>query len=137
MVVKKRLTTVLKEELERMQLRPADRGIIKGEFEEHFFGKGVELPKDVIITQELCKKWYLKVTRLARERKLDADQVSEDLDNLFQSFFNATLPKGRHVTVRLCDDWRKKHLNFLIEIWQKRIHSGGVWMERSSENDSR
>lgn len=133
----KRLTTILKEELAQMQLRPEDRGKIKGEFEVHFFGKGVELPKEIVITQELCRRWNAQVIRLARDRKLGKDQVSEDLDNLFQSFFNAKLPEGKHITVELSSAWREKHLFFLLEIWQKRKRSERNWIERSPENDSK
>lgn len=134
--MRKRLTTVLREELSRLELRAVDKGKIKGEFEEHYFGKEVELPKEVDITQELCSKWTVQFTKVAQAKRMGTDQISEDLDNLFEDFFNTTLPEGRHVTLQLCNEWRRKHQDFLLEIWQKRTRLEKTWSERKHKDDS-
>jgi hypothetical protein len=139
---RKSLEKVLTEELGRLVLRAYDIGKIKGEFEEHYLGPRkendprTEIPKEIAITPALCKEWHAQVTKLARERRLAPEEVSEDLDTLFHNFFNATLPEGRHVTLEMCNAWRDKHMGFLIEIWLRRKKSAQKCKGSSRKGDN-
>ncbi len=112
----------LKNEIEKIVLRPGDMGAVRGKFEHHFFGSGdpVKLPKDVELTYSLWKSWYEQSLHISQKLGLEPTTPSDLLDMSFQEHFEVRLPPGKHVTPELCSSWQHIHLSILVEIWRRR-----------------
>lgn len=106
-------------ELKRMGLRGADRGKIQGEFEEHFFSSK-EPPKGFVFSWELFIEWSERSRKIVQGTEPEnADDVSEELEQLFRELF-VRLPKKKRITPELRNSWHDKYMGFLLEIWLRR-----------------